>query len=140
MVLPFEDGIEIISLVRALPGPEETDADDIAQHLFQRLAVLLINAQQEKRKHEQHHTQRRRAVSNGLAEQEEYGNARQRPAAEADKLSFGEIQHQLGFYLGQILGDRHIGHYNQKLQNRGNCLFFKIIRHNSKYQFGVFCL
>jgi len=48
-VLPLQYGIEVVGLVGALPGPEKGYPDHVADDLFQRLAVLLVHRQQEKR-------------------------------------------------------------------------------------------
>ena len=111
MVLPLQGGIEVVGFVGALPGPQEADVQNVAQHLLQWLAVLFIDAQQEEGQHDQDHAQRRRAAPQRPFEQKEKRDAQEGTAAEADKLALGEVERHLGFYFGQVLGDRDIGHY-----------------------------
>ncbi len=111
MVLPLQGGIEVVGLIRALLGPKETDAENIADNLLHRLAVLLIYPQQEEGEHDHHHAHRRRAVANRNPQQKEQRNADERPTAEADQLPLGEIERHFGFYFCQVLGDWHISHF-----------------------------
>ena len=111
MLLPLQGGIEVVGFVGALLGPEEADVQNIAGHLFQRLAVLLIDAQQEEGQHDQNHAQRRRAAPQRPFEQKEKRDAEYSTAAETNELAFRQVERHFGFYFGQVLGDRDIGHY-----------------------------
>ena len=61
--LPFQNGIEIVGLIRALFGADNGHLDDAAHDLFQGLAVLLIHCHQKEGQHDQHHTHSSHAVS-----------------------------------------------------------------------------
>ena len=41
--LPFQNGIEVVGLIRALLGPDDGHLDDIAHDLFQGLTVFFIH-------------------------------------------------------------------------------------------------
>ena len=84
--LPLQYGIEVISTVRAFFGPDHRHADDVAQNLFQRLAMLFIHGKQKERQHHDHHAHGRRAGPHRPFEQKEQRHADERPAAEADQL------------------------------------------------------
>ena len=134
MILPLQSGIEIVGFVRALLGPEEADIKNVPHHLFQRLAVLLVDAQHEEREHDQDHAQCRRAAPQRPFEQKEKRDAEYSTAAETNELAFRQVERHFGFYFGQVLRDRHIGHCNRKFSNWGNSLFLQIIRHNLKFR------
>ena len=110
MVLPLQSGIKIVDFIGALLGPEESDVQDIADHLLQRLAVLFVDAQHEEREHDQDHAHRRRAAPQRPFEQKEKRDAEYSAAAKANELAFRQVERHLGFYFGQVLGDRDIGH------------------------------
>ena len=111
MVLPLQGGIEVVGFVRALLGPEEADIEDVPHHLFQRLAVFLVDAQHEEREHDQDHAKRRRAAPQRPFGQKEKRDAEHSTAAETNELAFCQVKRHFGFYFGQVLRDRHIGHY-----------------------------
>jgi hypothetical protein len=54
-LLPFNHVIEIVGLVWPLLGAQKQYIYDVAQHLFQRLAVFLVHRQQKGRDHGEHH-------------------------------------------------------------------------------------
>ena len=110
MVLPLQGGIEVVGFVRALLGPKEADVEDVSHHLFQRLAVLFVDAQHEEREHDQDHAQRRRAAPQRPFEQKEKRDAEYSTAAETNELAFRQVERHFGFYFGQVLRDRNIGH------------------------------
>ena len=59
--LPFQCVVQIFTLIRALFRAQERSSEEMLQHDFQRFAVLLVHAQQDKRHHDQHHDERRDA-------------------------------------------------------------------------------
>ena len=59
--LPFQCVVQIFTLIRALFRAQERSSEEMLQHDFQRFAVLLVYAQQDKRHHDQHHDERRDA-------------------------------------------------------------------------------
>lgn len=76
--------------------------------------MLFIHGKQEEGHHNQHHTHRCGAVSNRLTEQKEQWYTSKCSTAEADQLPFCQVEHDLCFHMGQVLGDRYI--------SQGNCL------------------
>ena len=82
----------------------------MAQHLLQGLAVLLIDAEQEEGQHQADHQQRRRFVPNAAPREDISGYADQAACAEANELTLGQIERDLRFYTGEVLGDRDKGH------------------------------
>ena len=49
--VPFQNGIEVVGLIRALLGPDDGHLDDIAHDLFQGLTVFFIHRQHEEGQH-----------------------------------------------------------------------------------------
>ena len=70
-------------------GGESMNLEDVADDLFQGLAVFFIHRQHEERQHDEHHAHGRYAVASRPPEQKEKRHADERPAAEADKLPLG---------------------------------------------------
>ena len=87
----------------------------MAQHLFQRLSILFINAEQEKGQHQPDHQQCRCIVANAAPCEQIGRDAHQRAAAEADKLPAGQAEGHLGLYFGQVLGYGDKGHLPRPL-------------------------
>ena len=48
VIQPLQGGVQIVGLVGADLGDKELRPDEVAQHLLQGLAVLLVDAEQEK--------------------------------------------------------------------------------------------
>ena len=69
------------------------------QHLFKRLTILFVHAQQEERKHNGDHGQHRSASGQPLSEQKEKRQSNQDAAAKANELSFGQVKNHFGFDL-----------------------------------------
>ena len=109
--LPFHNGIKIVCLVRPLLGAQHRHLQQVADELFQRLAVFLIDAQQKEGQHDQHHTQGGHAGACLAFEQKEKRHTDQRTAAKTDQLSFGQVEQDLGFHPRQVLGYRYISHW-----------------------------
>ena len=88
--MPREHGIKIVGLVGPLLRPEKQHTDDVADDLFQRQAVFLINGRQEKRQHDENHAQGSGSGTEPRRpfEQKEKRYANKRAAAETDKLPF----------------------------------------------------
>ena len=110
-VLPLQDGIEIVGPVGPLAGPGETDAHDVHRDLLQGLAILLIYAQHEERKHDEYHAQRRRTVSQRSLDEKEQRNAEQRTAAKAYQLPFCQVERDFAFDPREVLGDGDVSHF-----------------------------
>ena len=89
MCLPLQHGIEVVGAVGALLGPDDGHLKDVADDLFQGLAVFFIHRQHEKGQHDEHHAHGRHAVASRAPQQKEKRHADERPAAKADKLPFG---------------------------------------------------
>lgn len=106
----FQGGVHIFSPVRADLGREELRPDEVAQHLLQRLAVLLIDAEQEKGQHQADHQQCRRFVPDAAPGEDVGGYANQTARAEANELPLGQVERYLRFYSGKVLWDRDKGH------------------------------
>ena len=100
MVLPLQDGIEIVGLIGSLLRSLETHAIDIADDYLQRLTVLFVHGKQHCRYHYHHHHHGGRAGADTAFEQKEKRYANERAAAEADELSFREIEQHFCFYFG----------------------------------------
>ncbi len=83
----------------------------MAQHLFQGLAVLFVDAEQEKRQHQADHQQRRRFVADTAPREKVQRDANQTAAAKADQLAGGQVKGNLVLNFGQVLRDRDKGHY-----------------------------
>lgn len=82
----------------------------MAQHLLQRLPVLLIDAEQEEGQHQPDHQQCRCIIANAAPCKQIDRYANQRTPAEADQLPAGQAKGHLGLYFGQVLGDRDKWH------------------------------
>ena len=100
MVLPFKHGIKIVGLIGALFRSQNADANDVSDNDLQRLTVLFVHGKQHCRYHYHHHHHGGRAGADTAFEQKEKRYANQRAAAEADELSFREIEQHFGFYFG----------------------------------------
>lgn len=81
----------------------------MAQHLLQGLAILLIDAEQEKGQHQADHQQRRRFIPDTAPCEDIGGYADQTAYAKTNKLALGQIERHLGFHAGEILRDRNKG-------------------------------
>ena len=109
--LPLQYGIEVIGSIGPLLGTNNGHLNHVVDDLFQRTPVFLIHRQQEERQHEKHHAQSSGTVPDGFSQQKEQRNTYQRTGAEADQLSLGQIEHDLGFHFGQVFGYRYISHF-----------------------------
>ena len=98
--LPIERHIEIVGPVRPPLGTEEHHVQDVLQDLFRWLSVPLVHGEEEEREHEDDHDKDSRVDAQWRLEQEENGNADERPASETNELSFCQIKEDFGFYLG----------------------------------------
>ena len=87
-IIAAEHGIEVIGAVGALLGPDDGHLEDVADDLFQGLAVFFIHRQHEEGQHDQHHAKGRRAAADMALEQKEKRYADERAAAEAQNLPF----------------------------------------------------
>ena len=107
-LLPFQAGIEIVGLVRALFGPQEAHLQNMPQHLFQRLAVLFVHGHKERREHHEDHADRRGAGVELCFQQEKQRYANHTGDSKADKLPLGQIQNHLRFYCVHVFGYSYI--------------------------------
>ena len=103
-ILPLQQGIEVIRPVGPLTGPEDAGPDDVSGHLLQGLAVFLIHAQKEKGQHHQHHAHGGGAAPQGPQEKEEQRCSDQHSSTKTNELALGEVEHDLRFHAGQVLG------------------------------------
>ena len=110
VVQPLHGGIQIVGLVRADFGCEELRPDEVAQHLLQGLAVLLIDAEQEEGQHQADHQQGRALVADAAPGEDVGRYADQTARAEANELALGQIERYLRLYFGEVLRDRNKGH------------------------------
>ncbi len=108
--MPREHGVKVIGLVRALPRSEKQHPDDIADDLFQRQAVFFIDGHQEKRQHDENHADGSASGAEARRpfEQKEKRYADERTAAKTDELPFCQVEHDLRFHCGQVLGYRNV--------------------------------
>ena len=110
MTLPLQHGVKVIGLI----GPDfrhsEAVADDLPDHHLQRLAVLLIQPEQQAGEHGEDHHQGGGAGGDAAPEHKKERQAHQERRAEAYDLPFRQAEQHLAFYMGQVLGDGHIGH------------------------------
>lgn len=111
VIHPFQGGVHIFRPVGADFGGEELRPDEMAQHLLQRLAVLLIDAEQEEGQHQADHQKGRTLVSDAAPGEDVGGYADQTARAEANELALGQIERYLRFHPREVLGDRNKGHY-----------------------------
>ena len=77
VIHPLQGGVHIFRPVRADLGGEELRPDEVAQHLLQRLAVLLIDAEQEKGQHQADHQKGRALVADAAPGEDVGGYADQ---------------------------------------------------------------
>ena len=100
MVLPFQNGVEIVGLIGALFRPQKAHPDDVADDDLQRLAVLFVHGKQHGREHHKHHHHGGRAYADTASQQEKQRNGEKSADSEADELPLGEVEQHLGFYFG----------------------------------------
>ena len=110
VIHPLQGGVHIFRPVGADLGGEELRPDEVAQHLLQRLAVLLIDAEQEEGQHQADHQQGRALVSDTAPGEDVGRYADQTARAEANELALGQVERYLRFYSGKVFGDRDKGH------------------------------
>ena len=91
-------------------GPYEKHLNDIADDLFKRLAVLLVHAEQESRKHNDYHADRGSAYGDLGFQKKKQRDADQRPATETNELSLGQIKENLCLDSIQVFRNRNISH------------------------------
>ncbi len=110
MIHPLQGGVHILGLIGADLGGKKLRPDEVAQHLFQGLAVLFIDAEQEKGQHQADHQQRRRLVPDAAPREDIGGYADQTARAEANELAAGQVERDLRFHTGEVFRDRDKGH------------------------------
>ena len=91
-------------------GPEEAGADDVPHHLLKRQAVLFVHRHEERREHDSQHEEHGPGAADRPTGQQIGGDPHQPAASEANELPLGEVERQLGFDPGQVIGDIHIGY------------------------------
>ena len=97
-------------------GPYEKHLNDVADDLFERLAVLFIHAEQESRKHDDHHADRGTTYGDLSLQKEKQRDADQRPASETNELPLREIEKNLCLDGIQVFRDGYIGHFSYLLR------------------------
>lgn len=113
MIHPLQSGVHIFRPVGADLGGEELRPDEVAQHLLQRLSVLLVDTEQEKGQHEADHQKGRALVADAAPGEDIGGYADQTARAEANELALGQVERYLCFYSGEVFGNRdkrHLSH------------------------------
>ena len=113
-LLSGERGIDILRSVGPGAGAEEAGADDVPHHFLKGQAVLFVHRHEERREHDPQHEEHGPGAADGPTGQQIDGDAHQPAAAETDKLPLGEVERQLGFDPGQVIGYFPIG-YGQSL-------------------------
>jgi hypothetical protein len=88
---------------------QEPDADIVSKHLFRRLPVLLIEGEKEERQRRDNQKNQSNVIAQAFPGQKVGGNGHQRGQRKKEKLPLGQAEHDLAFYLGQILCDIHMG-------------------------------
>ena len=110
VIHPLQGGVHIFRPVGADLGGEELRPDEVAQHLLQRLAVLLIDTEQEEGQHQADHQQGRALVADAAPGEDVGRYADQTARAEANELALGQVERYLRFNSGEVLRDRDKGH------------------------------
>ena len=113
VIHPLQGGVHIFRPVGADLGGEELRPDEVAQHLLQRLAVLLIDTEQEEGQHQADHQQGRALVADAAPGEDVGRYADQTARAEANELALGQVERYLCFYSGEVFGNRdkrHLSH------------------------------
>ena len=95
LFLPHESGVQVVGSIGPPLGAQEHRLNYIAQHLFQRPTVFLIQPHNEQGQHGQHHEDGGGACAQAAPEQKEKRNADKRAAAKADELPLGQIKEEL---------------------------------------------
>lgn len=108
--LPHYGRIEVVGFVWPLLRADKADLHDIADDFFQRLSVLLIHGEHEKRQHDKHHEKGCRTAADVSLDEEKDRKPNQKSSAEADDLALGQVEGDLGFDCVHILGYGYICH------------------------------
>ena len=107
--LPHQRAVDVIGPVRPGFRAANERVRHVAQDLFQRPAVVFVQAQQEKREHREHHADGRGACAQPRPEPKEKRHADQRAATEADDLPPGEVEDYLALDSCQVFGNGNVG-------------------------------
>ena len=108
--MPLQGGVQVFSSVGAGLRAQEPRPDEVAQHLLQGLAVLLVDAEKEEGQHQADHQQNRRVVADHASGEDVGGDAHQTARTETDELALGQVERDLGLYPRQIFWDRNEWH------------------------------
>jgi hypothetical protein len=95
--LPFQYRIEVVGSVRSLLGTQDADLHDVTDNLFQGLPVLFVHGQHHKRQKDENHNERRHTCVHAAFTQKKQRNGNRSTGAEAHELTFGKVEHNLGF-------------------------------------------
>ena len=122
LTLPLQHGVKVIGLIGPHLGHGEAVSDDLPDHHLQRLAVLLGQSEQQAGEHGEDHHQGGGAGGDAAPEHKKERQAHQERRAEAYDLPFCQAEQHFAFYMGQVLGDGHIGHrVNSSFPERDRC-------------------
>ena len=99
-MLPHEGSIGVVGLVWPFLGLDEAALDNLPYHHFKRLAVALVQGQQEAWQHGEHHNERRRTGRDAAPDQKEKRDANKQRTAKTNELAFRQPEYYLGFDLG----------------------------------------
>lgn len=92
VVLPFQYGIIVVSLIGSVPGPDKPNLHIVMDDLFQRLAVLFIHSQHKKGSMTST-IQSAAALVLAYRFSRKKRYAHQRAATEAYKLAGSQVEH-----------------------------------------------
>ena len=100
--------VKVIGFINPNPGPLEAGINDVLQDNLQRLSVLLVHGEQEKRKHKNDHQKGSKGCSHCSFSQEKHRQTANGTDAETNDLTLGQAKEKLGFDFRQILGNRNV--------------------------------
>lgn len=107
--LTDQDGIVVVCLIGSDFGPHKFCLNKLLCNLFQRLAIPFIHSEEEERQHEEDHADGGHAGIAAGFEQKERRDTDQCTRPKAEKLTFCQVEQDLGFDPRQITRDRNIG-------------------------------
>lgn len=113
--MPFHDGIEIVGFVGALLGAKHQNLNHVSDDDLQMLPILFIQSEQEGGQHGEDHQHGGRGIAQRLLGCKIQGDANEQAEAETDELPLGQIEKNLAFDFGEVLGDGYIGHFLSSL-------------------------
>lgn len=107
----LQRGVDVLRLIGPTLGHQELRPDEVAQHLFQRLAVLLVDAEEEEGQHQADHQQGRCVVADTASGENVSGYSDQAAHTETNELAGSQVKSDFRSHFGEVFGDRDKGHY-----------------------------